>query len=276
AGDIEIPKQCPVCSSEVEREEDQAIYRCTGGLFCDAQRKESIKHFASRKAFDIEGLGDKLVEMLCDEGLIENVADIFKLEKEQLAKLERMADKSAENVIQAIEKSKTTTLAKFIYSLGIREVGEVTASNLAHHYLTIDTLIDATQDSLESVKDIGEVVAHHIVAFFKNQQNLEVINQLLEGGVNWPEIEILSEDQQPLLNQTWVLTGTLIQLKRTEAKQMLQKLGAKISGSVSKKTSVVVAGEAAGSKLTKANELGIKVIDEETFLAEISRFQEIE
>lgn len=271
---IAIPANCPVCNSLVEKEEDQAVYRCTGGLVCDAQKKQSIKHFASRKAMDIDGLGDKLVDTLCDEGLLDSVADIFQLPRESLINLERMAEKSADNLLAAVEKSKTTTLAKFIYSLGIREVGEVTAMNLANELLTIGNIEKATQDQLEAIKDIGEVVAQHIVMFFANENNREIVNRLIERGVNWPEIEVKTEDELPLLGETWVLTGTLTEMKRNEAKQVLIELGAKVSGSVSKKTSVVVAGESAGSKLTKANDLGVPVIDEATFIERLAELRE--
>jgi DNA ligase (NAD+) len=263
---IKIPEHCPICESAVEREDDQAVYRCTGGLICDAQTKESIKHFASRKAMDIEGLGDKLVNTLCDLNLLKSVADIYKLQKNQLAELERMAEKSAGNLINAINKSKQTTLPRFIYSLGIREVGEVTASNLANHLLTLEAIQQATQEQLESIHDIGEVVAKHIVSFFANSHNQAIVQQLINSEITWPAIEIVDEDQQPLRNQTWVLTGTLSQLKRDQAKKYLTELGAKVSGSVSKKTTCVVAGESAGSKLTKANDLGIKVLNENEFI----------
>ncbi|WP_444998464.1 NAD-dependent DNA ligase LigA [Aliikangiella sp. IMCC44359] len=269
---IEIPTVCPVCSSDVERETDQAIYRCSGGLVCDAQKKQSIKHYASRKAMDIEGLGDKLVDILCDEKLVDTVVDIYRLPRESLIKLERMAEKSADNVLAAIEKSKSTTLPKFIYALGIREVGEVTATNLANKLLTIEAIANASQADLEAIKDIGEVVAHHIVSFFSNEYNKNVINELISVGVHWPEIEVLSESEQPLLGQTWVITGTLSQMSRNEAKQQLMKLGAKVSGSVSSKTHTLLAGESAGSKLTKANDLGIKVIDEEAFIQLLPSF----
>ncbi|MET1253725.1 NAD-dependent DNA ligase LigA [Aliikangiella maris] len=270
AADVNIPEHCPVCASEVEREPDQAIYRCTGGLVCDAQKKQAIKHYASRKAMDIEGLGDKLIELLCDKKLLGNVTDIYALSKTSIINLERMAEKSADNLLSAIEKSKQTTLAKFIYALGIREVGEVTALNLANHFLEIERLVEASQEQLESIKDIGEVVAHHIVAFFANEENRIIIEKLLEAGVHWPTIENPDEDQQPLLGQTWVITGTLAQMKRAEAQQKLQQLGAKVSGSVSSKTFALLAGESAGSKLNKATELGIKIYTEEEFVTMIS------
>jgi DNA ligase (NAD+) len=267
--EIAIPDTCPVCNSEVFKEDEQAIYRCSGGLFCNAQRKESIKHFASRKAMDIDGLGDKLIEVLCDHEILKTPADIYRLDQATLISLDRMAEKSATNILAAISKSKKTTLAKFIYALGIREVGEVTAMNLANHCLTIENIQTISKDQLLAIKDIGEVVAEHIKVFFSNHDNQNVISQLIELGVNWPVIEVVADEDKPLLNQTWVLTGTLQQLKRNQAKQSLIQLGAKVSGSVSKNTTVVVAGESAGSKLTKANELGIKVIDEDQFISNL-------
>lgn len=266
---IEIPQECPVCSSLVEREADQAIYRCTGGLICGAQQKQSIKHFASRKAMDIDGLGDKLVDQLCDEKLIETAADLYQLDKTKLLELERMAEKSADNLLTAIETSKQTTLSRFIYAIGIREVGEVTAINLANELLTLRNIENSNIEQLEEIKDIGNVVAQHIVNFFANEKNLSVVRALVDAGVTWPDIEKKTEEEQPLLGQTWVLTGTLTQMKRNEAKQKLMALGAKVSGSVSKKTSVVVAGESSGSKLTKANELGITVINENQFIQKL-------
>jgi len=270
---IITPQVCPVCGSTVEREEDQAVLRCTGGLFCDAQMKQSIKHFASRKAMDIEGLGDKLVDILCDKRLLTSVADIYQLKKEQLIDLERMAEKSAENLLTAIEKSKQTTLPRFIYSLGIREVGEVTALTLANHFLTIEALAKAGQCELETVKDVGEVVAAHLVVFFNNDHNLAIIEQLRQAGVHWPEIVAVAADSLPLNGQTWVLTGTLTQMNRGEATQRLLALGAKVSGSVSAKTTQLVAGEAAGSKLTKASQLGVPVMDEATFIQRLAELE---
>lgn len=273
ARSVVIPQTCPVCDSQVEKEADQAIYRCTGGLICNAQRKQSIKHFASRKAMDIEGLGDKLVDILCDQGLIKTIADIYRLPKDALVKLERMAEKSADNLLSAIEKSKTTSLSRFIYSLGIREVGEVTAMNLANELLTLEAIESADQAQLEAIRDIGEVVAQHIVVFFANQHNKAVVSELLQVGVEWPAIEVPSAEEQPFSGQTWVITGTLNEMKRDEAKQILLGLGAKVSGSVSKNTHTLLAGAAAGSKLTKANDLGVNVIDEATFLALIADYK---
>lgn len=272
---ITIPQQCPVCASLVEREAEQAVYRCTGGLICGAQKKQAIKHFASRKALDIEGLGDKLIDVLYDLQLLSNLVDIFRLQKQQIASLERMGDKSAENLLNAIEKSKQTTLAKFIYALGIREVGEVTAQNLAQSFGSIEALMQADMQSLQAVKDIGEVVAQHVVNFFTNQQNKQVVSDLIDQGIHWPQEEKLEQSQQPLYQQTWVLTGSLSEMTRDQAKQKLQQLGAKVSSSVSKNTDCLVAGEAAGSKLTKAQQLGVKIIDEQTFIRFISEYKSI-
>ncbi|HDS1211300.1 TPA: NAD-dependent DNA ligase LigA [Shewanella algae] len=267
AKEISFPEQCPVCGSQVERLEGEAVARCTGGLFCEAQRKEAIKHFASRKALDIDGMGDKIVEQMIDKELVESPADLFSLTASALTMLERMGLKSATNLVQAIEAAKQTTLAKFLYALGIREVGESTAANLARHFKELDALKQASVEQLIEVEDVGAIVAQHVAHFFAQPHNLEVIDKLLVAGVTWPAIEAPSEDEQPLKGQTWVLTGTLSQMSRTDAKAQLEALGAKVSGSVSKKTDCVVAGEAAGSKLTKANELGVKVLDEAGLLA---------
>ncbi|GAA6204466.1 MULTISPECIES: NAD-dependent DNA ligase LigA [Thalassotalea] len=265
AVDIYFPESCPVCGSAVLRLEGEAVLRCTGGLFCGAQRKEAIKHFASRKAIDIDGLGDKLVEQLVDEKLIQTPADLFSLTELNVSTMERMGKKSAQNLIQGLQKAKQTTLAKFIYSLGIREVGETTAANLAQHFLTFEKIKIADIESLQQVPDVGAVVAQNIVSFFQQAHNVEVVNEL-ENIMSWPTIEVKSEDQQPLLNQTFVLTGTLSQMGRSEAKGHLQSLGAKVSGSISAKTNYLVAGEKAGSKLTKAQDLGVKVLSEQDML----------
>ncbi|KFZ36692.1 NAD-dependent DNA ligase LigA [Shewanella mangrovi] len=266
ATDIIFPSECPVCSSLVERLEGEAVARCTGGLFCAAQRKEAIKHFASRKALDVDGLGDKIVEQLVDRELIKNPADLFRLSASTITSLERMGLKSANNLVAALQASKQTTLAKFLYSLGIREVGEATAANLANHFKSIEALQAATVEQLIEVEDVGAVVAQHVKHFFEQAHNLDVIAQLVDAGIHWPAIELPNEAAQPLKGQTWVLTGTLTSLGRTEAKAKLEALGAKVAGSVSKKTDCVVAGEAAGSKLAKAAELGVKVIDEAELL----------
>ena len=259
---IVFPTLCPVCESDIIRTEGEAVARCTGGLYCAAQRKEAIKHFASRKAFDIEGLGDKLVEMLVNQRLIDSVADLFHLEKEALSGLDRMGEKSAQNLLDGLQKSKQTTLARFIYALGIREVGEATALNLANHFATLDALMQAAYDTLLTVEDVGPIVADYIVSFFQQAHNQEVITALLAEGIQWPEIDRASIAETPLSGQTWVLTGTLESLTRDQAKQRLMAQGAKVSGSVSAKTHCVVAGASAGSKLAKAEALGVNVLDE--------------
>ena len=264
---IEFPENCPVCNSLVERLEGEAVARCSGGLFCEAQRKEAIKHFASRKALDIDGMGDKVVEQLIDKELVQSPADLFKLTASMMTMLDRMGMKSATNLAAAIEAAKTTTLARFLYALGIREVGEATAASLAAHFASLEALRAATVEQLTAVEDVGTVVAQHVVHFFAQPHNLEVIDALVAAGVHWPAIEAPSADSQPLKGQTWVLTGTLNQLNRNDAKAQLQALGAKVAGSVSKNTDYLVAGEAAGSKLAKAQELGVKVIDEDGLLA---------
>lgn len=263
---IEIPKLCPICASHVERAEGEAAYRCTGGLYCPAQRKEAIKHFASRKAFDIEGLGVKLIDQLVDNELVKSPADLYRLTFEQLASLERMAEKSANNLLEALEISKKTTLARFIYALGIREAGEATAANLARYFGQLDSLKQASVEQLLDVDDVGPIVAQHIHAFFNEPHNLETLEDLLAQGIHWPETEVRREDL-PLTSQTWVLTGSMQSLTRDQAKERLEALGAKVSGSVSKKTTQLVAGEAAGSKLTKAESLGVPVMDEQQLLA---------
>lgn len=262
---IKLPASCPACGSEILQAEGEVIARCTGGLVCSAQRKESIRHFASRLALDIEGLGSKLVEQLVDEKLIHNPADLFALTEEQLVQLERMAPKSANNLLNALEKSKQTTLPRFIYALGIQEVGESTARSLAMHYGELQALRDADEESLQSVQDIGPIVAEKIAHFFGEENNNRVIDALLEAGVSFEEVKP-SGNIDALAGETFVLTGTLGSLTRNEAKARLQALGAKVSGSVSSKTSYVVAGDAAGSKLTKAQDLGIAVMSEEELL----------
>jgi len=268
---IEFPKLCPVCDSHIERVEGEAVARCSGGLVCAAQRKEAIKHFASRKAMDIDGLGDKLVEQLVDEGLIESFLDLYSLKLDEVANLERMAEKSAQNLLNAIESSKQTTLAKFIYALGIREVGVATAQNLVNHFLDLRALVKADFDALVEVDDVGPIVAEHILNFFTEPHNQKIIDGLLNIGITWPKVEKLSADDQPLAGETYVVTGTLASMGRDQAKAYLQNLGAKVAGSVSAKTSALVAGEKAGSKLTKAQDLGISVLDESEFLTLLSQ-----
>jgi len=261
---ILFPHRCPVCDAEIERIEGEAVARCTGGLFCGAQRKQAIKHFASRKAMDIDGLGDKLVEQLVDRGLIETPADLFSLSESQLSGLERMGPKSAANLVRALEKAKRTTFARFLYSLGIREVGEATAQNLAQAFGELEAIRVASIERLQQVNDIGEVVAKHIYYFFRQEHNLEVIAALLAAGIHWPEVTAPgAAEPASLSGQTFVLTGTLTSLTRSEAKAALQALGAKVAGSVSKNTDFLVAGEAAGSKLAKARELGVEVLSEQ-------------
>lgn len=265
AEEILTPSHCPVCDSPVERTEGEAVIRCTGGLICSAQRNESIKHFASRKAMDIDGLGDKLVEIFAEKEMIKTISDLYRLKASDIAALDRMGKKSAENLINALEQSKKTTLPKFLYSLGIREVGEVTAKNIANHFCSLDGIIAASQAELESVPDVGPIVAHHIRAFFDNEENIEQINELKQLGVNWPDIEKKSDEDLPLKGKTYVITGTLEGISRSEAKSKLEELGAKVSGSVSSKTTALIAGASAGSKLKKAQELGVEVLDQ-TFL----------
>ncbi|MBM7072388.1 NAD-dependent DNA ligase LigA [Shewanella sp. 202IG2-18] len=267
---IEFPLTCPICESQVERVEGEAVARCTGGLFCEAQRKEAIKHFASRKAMDIDGMGDKVVEQLIDKELIKTPADLFGLKASAITMLDRMGMRSATNLVNALQAAKRTTLAKFLYSLGIREVGEATAANLASHFKELDNVRQADIDSLIEVEDVGNIVAHHIVRFFAQAHNNDVVDALVEAGIHWSKIEEVAEEVQTLKGQTWVLTGSLTQLSRSDAKAKLQDLGAKVAGSVSKKTDCVVAGDAAGSKLVKAQELGIKVIDENALMEVIS------
>ncbi|WP_258240607.1 NAD-dependent DNA ligase LigA [Pseudidiomarina homiensis] len=260
---IEFPHECPICASHVERAEGEAVARCTGGLICAAQRKEALKHFASRKAMDIDGLGDKLIELLVEREWLTSPADLFKLKARELAMLPRMGDKSAENIVAAIEQSKTTTLPRFLYALGIREVGEATAANLASHFASLEALMAADEEQLEQVNDVGSVVASHIYQFFREPHNQEVIAELLAQGIAWPEVERLAESEATLAGNTYVLTGTLTQMTRDEAKQALQARGAKVTGSVSAKTTAVIAGDNAGSKLTKAEQLGVPVLNED-------------
>lgn len=263
AREFVMPTACPICGSDVEREEGEAVSRCSGGLFCAAQRKEAIKHFASRKALDIDGLGDKLVEQLVDAGHIKDVADLFLLTEDTIASLDRMGQKSAENLVNALNAAKSTRFQRFLYALGIREVGEATARALALTYASLDELMQATSESLMEIEDVGPVVAHHIETFFQQTHNREVIQRLLDTGIHWPAEE-KKQTNTALSGKTIVLTGTLQTLSRSEAKEKLLALGAKVAGSVSKKTDYVVAGADAGSKLTKAESLGIDVVDEAT------------
>jgi DNA ligase (NAD+) len=266
ARDIIFPTHCPVCGSPVETVPGEAVARCDGGLICAAQRKEAIKHFVARKAMNVEGLGDKLVEQLVDLNMINNLADIYSLTREELANLERMGEKSADNILAALEQSKKTTLAKFIYALGIREVGESTARNFAKHFGTFEAFAAADELNLQQVTDVGPVVAHFAFEFFQQENNRQAIEQLKAAGIHWPD-EVATAVDAPLLGLTYVLTGSLEIFSRDDAKAHLLALGAKVSGSVSAKTDYVVAGPGAGSKLQKAEELGIPVLTEEDLLA---------
>jgi len=264
---VALPRHCPVCGSEVIKPEGEAVARCTGGLYCPAQRKESIKHYASRKAMDIEGLGDKLVEQLVDNDLVHNPADLYYLTKEQLVGLERMGEKSAQNLLDELEKSKATTLPRFLYALGIREVGEATALALAQQFGSLKAIRNASEDALQQTPDVGPIVAAHIAAFFRQPHNQEVIDKLIAAGVHWKEgIPRPRPEDLPLAGKTFVLTGALSR-PRDDYKARLQALGAKVTGSVSKKTDYVVAGEDPGSKLTKAQALGVEILDEEGLTA---------
>jgi DNA ligase (NAD+) len=266
ARDILFPTVCPVCQSSIERVEGEAVARCTGGLFCAAQRKEALKHFVSRKAMDIEGLGDKIIEQLVDQQLVKTPADIFRLDMPALVGLERMGEKLALKLLKSIEDSKETTLPRFIYSLGIREVGEATALNLASHFAALDAVQQASVEQLLEVPDVGAVVAGNIQHFMAEEHNAAVIAQLIEAGIHWPVLEKQQQGEQPLAGLTVVLTGTLTSMGRDDAKEKLQRLGAKVSGSVSAKTYAVIAGDNAGSKLAKANELSVPVWTEQQML----------
>jgi len=263
--EFQMPAACPVCGSAVEQEEGEAAFRCTGGLFCSAQRVRSILHFASRKALDIEGLGEKLVLQLVELDLVRSVADLYRLTREQLVSLERMGEKSADNLLAQLERSKTPVLDRLLYALGIREVGEVTATALARHFGSLQRLLEASEEELVDVPDVGPIVAGHVYAFFQEPHNREVLDQLEQAGLRWQPLEA-PRGAQPLAGETWVLTGAL-GMPRARARNLLESLGAKVSGSVSARTTVVLAGADAGSKLRKAEKLGVRVVDEEAFLA---------
>ncbi|ENM3729189.1 NAD-dependent DNA ligase LigA [Vibrio cholerae] len=264
---IVFPTRCPVCQSDVERVEGEAVARCSGGLICQAQRKEALKHFVSRKAMDVEGLGDKVIEQLVDREMVSTPADLFRLRAGELTILERMGPKSAQNVIDALNKAKQTTLPKFLYALGIREVGEATALNLAQHFLSLEAIQQASLEQFIEVPDVGVVVASHLQAFFAQDRNQQVINELLEQGITWPALTAAPVAvDSALAGKIVVLTGSFTQLSRNDAKAALQALGAKVTGSVSKNTDMVFVGEAAGSKLAKAAELGIQVFDEQALI----------
>ncbi|WP_305830395.1 NAD-dependent DNA ligase LigA [Photobacterium leiognathi] len=269
---IVFPSECPVCQSKIERIEGEAVARCTGGLFCQAQRKEALKHFVSRKALDVDGCGEKVIEQLVDREMVATPADLFKFSAGEVTILERMGPKSAQKLVDALKASKLTTLPRFIYSLGIREVGEATAANLANYFETLEAISQATKEQLIEVPDVGDVVAAHIFNFFREEHNMAVVKDLQDVGIHWPEIEKPEEGiELPLEGKTVVLTGSLSQLTRSDAKAALQKLGAKVTGSVSKKTDLLVAGEAAGSKLAKAQELDIEIWDEQKLVDLMSK-----
>ena len=262
----QMPSHCPVCGSEVLQQTGQAAYRCVGGLFCAAQRKEAIKHYASRKALDIEGLGDKLVEQLIDQGLIDSVADLYDLTLEQLCGLERMAEKSAQNLLDALAKSRATTLARFIYALGIREVGEATAEALAKYFADIAPLFDAELETLQRVEDVGPVVADNIRHFFDQPENRVIVERLMQQGVSWPRCEAGQQQQaQTLAGNTYVISGSLDGMSRDQAGALLKARGARVSGSVSAKTTALIAGDSPGSKLAKAEALDVEIIDQAGF-----------
>lgn len=262
--EFKMPETCPECGSAVERVEGESVSRCTGALVCPAQRKHGIRHFATRKAMDIEGLGDKLVDQLVETGLVHTVADLYSLSHEQIASMDRMGGKSAKNLLKALEGSKRPPLDRLLYALGIREVGEVTAHSLAAHFGTMQALQEASEESLVEVSDVGPIVASHVAAFFQQERNLQVIQALEDAGVQWQSLADTS-GEQPLAGETWVLTGAL-SMPRIQAKNLLESLGAKVTGSVSAKTTKLLAGEAAGSKLTRAQKLGVEVISESDFV----------
>lgn len=265
-----MPKTCPECQSEVTKYDDKAAYHCTGGLFCPAQRKRALQHFVSRKAMDIQGLGNKLVDQLVDESLIQHPDDLYNLTLEQLLNLERMAEKSAKNVLRAIESSKKTTLDRFIYSLGIPEVGEVTAKNLTNHFLSLDKILVTDFESLITIDDVGAIVAKHILDFFKQPHNLDVIKGLLKKGVYWSQTKIKEKDVSSFVSgKIVVITGTFTKMPRSEIKQLLEASGAKVTGSVSAKTDLLIMGEKAGSKQKKAEQLGIQILNETEWLAQM-------
>ncbi len=268
---VRLPQKCPVCGSAVEREEGEAVARCTGALTCPAQLKESLRHFASRRALDIEGLGTRLIDQLVDSGLVRNPGDLFKLTVEQLANLDRMGERSAANLVESLEHSKQTTFARFLHALGIRDVGEATAAALARHFRTLDALRSSTAEAIEEVPDIGPVTAGHVHAFLAEARNAKVIDALIQHRVRWPAAQGTSARNSPLSGKTVVLTGKLSAMSRDEAGDYIRKLGGKIAGSVSKKTDFVVVGDDAGSKLKKATQLGVKVLEEDEFLKLIGR-----
>ncbi len=262
-----MPRTCPICGSQVVREKTEMNHRCSGGLFCPAQRKQAILHYAQRRAVEVEGLGEKLVDQLVESNTIRTLPDLYKLGLSTLAALERMAEKSAQNIVDALEKSKQTTLPRFLFGLGIRHIGEATAKDLARHFGTLNAIMDASEEQLLAVNDVGPIVAQSLHTFFAQPHNREVVEQLRACGVTWEEGEAAAHAPKPLAGKTFVLTGTFPTLSRDQAKDLLEAAGAKVAGSVSKKTSYVVAGAEAGSKLDKAQELGVPVLDEAAMLA---------
>lgn len=268
---IQLPKTCPVCNSRVEREEGEAVARCTGGLFCAAQRAEALKHFVSRRALDIEGFGTKLIEQLVESDRLKSPADLFQLSKKELSELDRMGEKSADNLVRSIESSKSTSLSRFLYALGIREVGDATAAGLATHYGRLESIVAASEEELQGVPDVGPIVASRIRAFFQEKHNLEVVTRLQDSGVYWPESDpvVLSEDG-PLAGKTFVITGTLADMTRDQAKKFIQSAGGRVTGSISRKTDYLITGEKAGSKLTKARKLDVAIIDTDELLSLIA------
>jgi DNA ligase (NAD+) len=270
---VELPSRCPVCDSEVIQAEGEAVARCTGGFTCRAQRQESLRHFASRRAIDIEGLGDKIIEQLVEQNLVKSPADLYTLTAEKLAELERMGEKSATKLKQVIDKSRETTLPRFLFALGIRDVGEATALALAQHFGSLEKLLDASAAEVEQVQDVGPVVAAHVAAFFASSEHRKVIQRLREEGVSWPDVPRPTVEGQPFAGMTFVITGTLDSMSREDAQEQLIGLGAKVSGSVSRKTRYVVAGADPGTKLKKANEWGVEVLDEAKFIELLKPFK---
>lgn len=268
---IQLPKTCPVCNSRVEREEGEAVARCTGGLFCAAQRAEALKHFVSRRALDIDGFGAKLIEQLVESDRLKSPADLFQLSKKELSELDRMGEKSADNLVRSIESSKSTSLSRLLYALGIREVGDATAAGLATHYGRLESIVAASEEELQGVPDVGPIVASRIRAFFQEKHNLEVVTRLQDSGVYWPESDpvVLSEDG-PLAGKTFVITGTLADMTRDQAKKFIQSAGGRVTGSISRKTDYLITGEKAGSKLTKARKLDVAIIDTDELLSLIA------
>ena len=259
---VQLPKTCPVCNSRVEREEGEAVARCTGGLFCAAQRAEALKHFVSRRALDIEGFGAKLIEQLVESDRLKSPADLFQLSKKELSKLDRMGEKSADNLVRSIESSKSTSLSRFLYALGIREVGDATAAGLAAHYGRLENIVAASEEELQGVPDVGPIVASRIRVFFQEKHNLEVVTRLQDSGVHWPESDsVVLLKGGPLAGKTFVITGTLVDMTRDQAKEFIQSAGGKVTASVSGKTDYLLAGEKVGSKLTKARKLDVPIID---------------